>query len=288
MRILLATDGSRYARAAARFLARFVRGPGKHVDVLTILPDEPHSDRVSFGRAKALSTQWRATALARLDATAATLEDRGFTVNRLMRSGDPPAEIVYQAIRGQYDLVVAGSKGRGESPYLPAGSVASAILEHAPASVLLVRERESRKREHQATRPLRVLLATDGESHSNAAIDGFMNLVRTQHMMVTVATVQAEASTLAAVPAGEPVEPDFRHAARVRVNQALNRLAVLDAVVAPAILEGRIVESLNAKAAELDADLIVVGSAGRPGDPSSIAAHVGRSAPCSILIIRSS
>src|SRR5690606_42029362 len=71
-----------------------------------------------------------------------------------VRRGLPVQVIPALAVKGRYDLVVAGAKGRSDTPYLPIGSVALAVLEQdAFAHVLLVRERElKRKKDRKSTR----------------------------------------------------------------------------------------------------------------------------------------
>jgi nucleotide-binding universal stress UspA family protein len=287
---LLATDGSRYARAAARFLARFVPGEGRHADVLTVIPNEPRSKRRTYGHAREMSAQWRGAALTRLDATAATLEGCGYAVRKMTRVGDPVREVVAQCGEEAYDLIVAGAKGRGASPFFPPGSVALAILEKTRGNALLVRERTSHHRKHQmpeVVRPLRVLLATDGEPHSEAAIDGFMHLVREPRLAIAVASVLEEAEELAAVRVPNPRSAaTLEHAAHVHVNNAVNRLAPLDAVITPVILHGRVAPALVTQAADSDTDLIVVGSSGSRRPEESVALEIARSASCSILVVR--
>lgn len=47
MKILLPTDGSRYALAAARAIGGWFDWPGSAVDVLAVIPKEPKGDRHS-------------------------------------------------------------------------------------------------------------------------------------------------------------------------------------------------------------------------------------------------
>ncbi len=145
MRMLLGIDGSRYALAATRFICDYLAQPGRHVDIVHVLPlrvqegaaaprRQPEDVRVP-----AQSRSW-------LDRADKRLQSRGFTTARHVRRGVPARVVTELAAKGDYDLVVLGAKGRSNIPFLPVGSVALAVLErHTPANVLLVRERELEK-----------------------------------------------------------------------------------------------------------------------------------------------
>ena len=60
MKILLATDGSRYALAAARALAGWFSWSGGAVDLLAVAPpDRPSGDRRPFGRDIGREREWK-------------------------------------------------------------------------------------------------------------------------------------------------------------------------------------------------------------------------------------
>ncbi|HET9947727.1 MAG TPA: universal stress protein [Longimicrobiales bacterium] len=146
MKILLPTDGSRYALAAARALSGWFAWPGGEVDLLAVKPNEPPSGPRPLGRDLGRAREWRAAANRWLSSTERPLSGSGLRVNRMTRLGEPAAVVLEVAAEGGYDLVVAGAKGRGRKPHLRLGSVARALAERLPTSVLLVREREPRGR----------------------------------------------------------------------------------------------------------------------------------------------
>jgi nucleotide-binding universal stress UspA family protein len=291
MRILVATDGSRYAQAAARFLARFVPGPGKHVDALAVVPKARRSDHRSYGQPAELRQQWRAVASKWVDGVTNTLSDRGYDVTKMIRSGLADRQILDQLRRERYDLVVAGAKGRADTPFFDVGSVTLALLEQAPTSVLLVREREPKKREQEVTRairPMRVLVATDGTPKSDAAIDRFMAVFEEPNTEITVLSVQ---HPLEEVPEEQAASaPGLEHASRTIVHHAANRLAPSGAAVATRVLDGEPGEAVHAAAEEAGADLIVLGSRGvlrgERARQSSVALRIARLSPCSVLVVR--
>jgi nucleotide-binding universal stress UspA family protein len=296
MKILLATDGSRYARAAARFLARFMPGAGKHVDVIGVTPATPTSLRKHHGRMRELEAQWRHEANGWVDQTARTLESRGFEVRTIVRSGQAARTVVDRTAEQDYDLVVVGAKGRGATPFFGVGSVALAVLEHVPASVLLVRESvpPREKQVTRAIRPLRVLVPTDGKPHSLAAVDRFGELFREPHLDVRIVSAidpaAAEALELPGSDQAGVLRSQLERAARLRVHDVVNRMAPYGIAAASSVLAGRPADAVIAEAASMNADMIVLGSRGvRPAQErrmGSVALEIARAAPCSVLVVR--
>jgi nucleotide-binding universal stress UspA family protein len=75
-----------------------------------------------------------------VDRMLAAVRQAGFTVDAVVRQGDPRREIVEEAKAWKPDLIVVGSHGRtGISRWL-LGSVAEYVVRHAPCSVEVARE----------------------------------------------------------------------------------------------------------------------------------------------------
>lgn len=278
MKILLPTDGSRYALTAARILAGWFARPGMEVDVLSVIPRMSKSPHRSYGQRKELAAQWKHEARGWLAQTAAPLESQGMRVRTHLRTGNPREAVVRWAEEG-YDLVVVGARGRGDAPFFDVGSVALSVLEHAPAPVLMVRAPEGgRSRLPDALHPLRVLLAVDGGLPAHRALELLPKLLKTDHVQVTALAV-ADAGTGGPLP-----EATARHlairAAKELVDHGMEATPRLEAgPAAPAILE----------TAE-EADLVVLGSRAvervEERHMGSVALEVARAAPCSVLILR--
>jgi len=280
MKILLPTDGSRYALAAARALSGWFAWPGGEVDVLAVIPEEPKSDHRDFGRDTAGEQDWRSTVGRWLDDTASHLDASGLRTRQLTRSGDP-VEVVLDAVSEGYDLVAVGAKGRADEPFLDEHSVARAVLEQAPTSVLLVRERTASGRQRRlptAQQPLRVLIAVDGRAGSKAAVGAYSRLAPVEHAELAVIAVADAAE------GGALGEPDARKVVR-RVASMLadHGLAAEQRVVAGA-------PASRILAAADEADLVVMGSRASR-DPAivrlgSVGLEVALATPCSLLIVR--
>jgi len=211
MKFLLAIDGSRYSLAATRFVCAYKEHHGRQVDVVHVLP-------VTVREGEAFPRH--ATEVARLppavrswfDRTIERLEAHGFEVGRHVRRGLPTQVVPTLAVKGRYDLVIAGAKGRSDTPFLPLGSVARAVLEQDTAAhVLLVREHEIKKNRKRARlRPFTVIFAVDGSSRAE-------QMARVFYAMFSVPRLEPIALAVSDVP-----EP----AALVRM-RAVNRKQLL-------------------------------------------------------------
>ena len=300
MRILLGSDGSRYALAAARFLAEWVPGPGKLVDLVAVAPKAPPSDHRSYAKPQPSEELWKGAVGRWIEDAARPLESQGFDVERRpAQSASAASHLVELARREEYDLVVVGGKGRSDEPHFDVGSVARSVLEYAPTSVLMVREREPGDREKRIPdelHPFRILLPTDGEEHTLDAIRRLLSLLDIPDVTVrTITTLEpGELEALEALPpsAAEEFRREAEKRARIRLNQAENFFRPHDLPVETELLDGSPREAVVEEARRWDADLLVLGSRGsleeeeRPSR-DSIALAIARSAPSSVLLVRS-
>jgi nucleotide-binding universal stress UspA family protein len=70
------------------------------------------------------------------------LRARGLTTQLRVRDGTPASQIIEEAIEWPADLIVVGTRGRSAIKRILLGSVANYVVQHAPCSVEIVRERE--------------------------------------------------------------------------------------------------------------------------------------------------
>ncbi len=149
MRILLATDGSKYSSAAVEECCRwFAGGENPAIRIISVIepptpiPIEPFAvSGEYYAEAQTALSEQAKGAVERAEKliverfTAANLD-----VETAVVTGNPTKAIVEEAKRYGADLIILGSHGYGFWERILLGSVSNAVAHHAPCSVLLVRD----------------------------------------------------------------------------------------------------------------------------------------------------
>ena len=147
MKVLIATDGSEGAVAAAQQALRLL-APDASVLVLAVV-ETPADAGVGldsgFGGTVAdpgvVEVEWEAGRTHADDGVRRTVELLGSRagVESRIEAGDPATAICEVAREEEVDVVVVGSRGHGFFRRALLGSVSSHVLHHAPCPVLVVR-----------------------------------------------------------------------------------------------------------------------------------------------------
>lgn len=285
MRILSPTDGSAGAAAALdKLLATFI-GPGLTVDLLAVVDRRPAPDTsvVPGGESEGAGL---------LGTERVRLEKARIEVAVAVRTGHPAEEIVAFAATRKPDLVILGSRPATSPAPGFSGSVASKVARYSPSSVLIARD----------GRPVgSVVLGYDASPDADAALSLLAELPFRSVPRVAVCTAFDVPAPLSSgiAPTLRAQVWSLRHeelqearlAAEALANEAAARLraAGLDATAHAA--HGRASEQLTVLAAEIGADLIVVGSRGLSGIErfllGSTSGELVAMAPTSLLVARS-
>jgi nucleotide-binding universal stress UspA family protein len=202
--------------------------------------------------------------------------------------GVPHATIVRTAERVRASLVVIGNQGHGGLDRMLLGGVASQVVRHAPAPVLVARHRDSRGH---------VLVATDLSDPSLPALAAGVHEAARRGARVTFLHC-VEGPQLGMDPGGPvlgssattpPVEllDAMRKAAETQLVRAVEKVGGSGEC---AIELGPPATTIVRTAEDLGSELIVVGTTGRTGLRrmllGSVAEAVVRRAQCSVLVVR--
>lgn len=141
--VLVPIDGSAHAQRALAEAVDLVRATGASLTVMTSVADATSWPAIAIPTAaaetQALLDEFEREHRSLLDDAVASLPDEIEATKVLARGAAGPA-IVEQVGRGEHDLVIMGSRGRGEITALLLGSVSHHVLHSSPAAVLVVRE----------------------------------------------------------------------------------------------------------------------------------------------------
>jgi len=148
MRILIATDGSDHSRAAVEETCRLlIRSGDAEVLVISAYEDpypimaEPFA--ISAGYYQKMADTLAEMSRGFVDDAVAVIKGKlgggEVKIEKEVLHGLPDQQIIEKAKEWNSDVIVVGSHGRGFWGRL-LGSVSTAVVQHAPCSVLVVRK----------------------------------------------------------------------------------------------------------------------------------------------------
>ena len=294
MKILFATDGSKYSDSAARFLGRFKLSQADEITALHVIPGVPlpHSGGSYI---KALTQLGEELAPMIIDETAGILKDLRAKVSTEVTTGHPTNAIVAVGRRSGSDLIVMGNRGlRAIGPFL-LGSVTWAVAINSAQSVLVIKPLQGKQ-----DGPLNVLFATDGSACAEET-EKVLSLMPFYPETILTAVYVSHATYMDIPERFFPgvnermkkIEEDMRlaeteHAVKV-LDQAQARLRKKFRNTTGLIKNGDPSEQILLAAREMRADIIALGTRGMRGVSGmlgSVARNVLGHADCSVLVCR--
>lgn len=147
MKVLLATDGTRYSNAALEMLAKFELSSDDSIQVVSVvdlaLPAALDMYGGSLPDTDTLENDAKAAAMTVVedarDRLATQHPDAASNISVDILFGSPERRIVEAAEEFSADLIVIGSHGYNQWERLLLGSISNSIVHHAPCSVLIAR-----------------------------------------------------------------------------------------------------------------------------------------------------
>jgi len=146
MKILIATDGSAFSRAAVKQACDLLLSADDEVRIVSAYDDAPiatEAHHMSLQYHQIAVDAVRKQAELALDAAVGIVREHPkgdhAKVETAILLGSPAKEIVAEAERWRADIVVVGSHGAGFWERALLGSVSSSVLNHAPCSVFVAR-----------------------------------------------------------------------------------------------------------------------------------------------------
>jgi nucleotide-binding universal stress UspA family protein len=296
--ILFPTDFSPNSRLALKYAAAFARSGDGRVVVVNVQPSKVPADLLtkpegSFdGSDSQLLNELRISAKDILrDPVLSNLE-----VDTLFAEGEPPEQISRTALDHEIDLVTVVTRGRKRLSRAFGGSMAEEIVAESPCAVLAVRPAQRdfvRPQDDQIRIELkRIVLATNFRPSSTAAT--LLARQVANHMGAELHAVYVIGDYLEQISAMFP-EGGLAALRRLRgyIEERMAQFARSDGArtVTTHVDEGRPYEEIVRRAAEIDADLIVIGTAvhnslfGGTLVLGSETERVIRNAPCPVLCV---
>ena len=261
MRVLMATDGSDEARAAAAWMAQFPLPTASRLRVVSVVSIPPSP--IDIPTVREFATALREAAKQAATEARRLLAPRFADSDALVLEGDAREAILRAAEEWSADLIVLGARGLGALAGFLLGGVSLNVARQARCSVLVVK--------HGADLMRGILIGIDGSDHAAVAAAFVARLPLDPAAVVRLVGVVQPPT----VPGTTPrfVQSLVRDAIAqivkehtVSLERAMAKAAApLEGVVKKVehqVLVGHVVDTLLSTAVKNDASLVVVGARG--------------------------
>lgn len=295
--ILFPTDFSAHAHAGLKYAAGFARDGNGRVLLLNVQDAKVPANLLTLPAYvfEDQENQWLLELRAKAKELIGDPLLAGVEVDPVFVEGDRAEQIARVAFEHEVDLITVVTRGRTRLSRAFGGSIAEEIIAEAPCAVLAIRPPQRDFVEHRdgqtQIRLNRVLLATNFRPSSTAATQLATNI--SNHLGAELHAVYVIGDYFEQISV---MFPEGGLAALMRLRSHVEeRMAQLSRSVGSRasthITEGRPYQEIVKLAADLDADLIVIGTAvhgslfGSSQVLGSEIERVIRNAPCPVLCV---
>lgn len=307
-RVVVACDGSAYARLAEVLVARLPVYRDAEIHIVGVTPTQamlygalqPTADMALAATAGSIYDQALEITRKNIGEAVERISALGFSdVKGVDLQGSPGPELQDYAEKIEANLVALGSRGLSTVESFLLGSVSRRLLSRAHCDVLVARPHKPKSltetyEELIARQKLNVLVGVDGSAGSQKAVDWLAQNGPGVFHQVVVACVGAVYSVVPGLDPSEypeMFEANSREMERI-AQEALEHLRETGEQVFADTTQGRVVETMMAVAERTGTDLIVLG-ASRHGMLQrffigSVSFEVANGAPCSVYVKRPS
>jgi nucleotide-binding universal stress UspA family protein len=242
-RVLVATDGSEASQNAVAVgleLAKICSSKLELIAVAVVLTNLEYDSALPWVIEDAEKELQK-----KLESVKDMVKDAGVDCEIIVRRGeDPYLEIVDEAVKNKVDMIVMGTHGRTGIKRFVMGSIAGNVIGHAPCKVLVV---PSGVKTGYKT----VLVATDGSTHSDAAVSEAVTIAKRCDSSLIIVSV---ASSDDAIPTAEEY---VKRAVEAADKEGIKKEGM--------VLRGNADRAIVEAAGQKEAGLIVMGSHGKTG-----------------------
>lgn len=284
MKVLIATDGSKYAKWATEWIGRMPFADVPEVTVLHVTDVESLRAPFMFQPVVTGNEPFIQEEIKRIEARAkSALVEAKSQLAMLKMKGKVLSErgsvgrIILNRAAKRDGLIALGSRGLDALDRFLLGSVSTQITLHAPCSVLIVKEK---------SRPLsRILFATDGSKESDKALRFLLTKLQPD---AREGLEPIDVVVMHAMPFLD--YPEVKEAGGRLVEDCANRLIKAGYVVDEVVRLGKPADEILKVASKKKVDLIVTGAKGMGAVArfllGSISTKVVQHSACSVLVVR--
>lgn len=295
-RILVATDFSSCSDAALKQAVRLAQKSAGHITLVHVLPNlrrlvetasyKARADYL-YGDGEKFRQEVEQASEARLKATASDVGSEGISVSHKSLIGSPYAEITRLVMEDGSDLVMTGTRGNSGWKQFLVGSTAQKLIRTCPVPVWVV------KADHVAP-PKIVLAATDFSEGSHRATEEALSVARQTgaklHLVHVIDEAEFPIEILSNASSAGSMWDDVRADVESRFGQLVSELGATSEEITCHTVNGAPWHEVSKLAAELQAELLVLGTVGRSGLQGVLIGNtverVLQTCDCSILAVK--